>query len=219
MTRARGRTSIGPALRRSATSVALTLIAATSGCARPGTTAPGTPTAESRSLRVEATSYGRPVPRIDSSMMTRRPDGGVDPSCATPPEPWPAPQVSGSQAVPAQPDAAVTEALERRRRNLEAQNPPTPTRGAVLAAAIAGAESCVRALRIEFTLLAAGSGTRPSDDTIRATLRHAGLTSVTVQPGPTFAASTGQACLLGSLTTEKPSFTIAQLGPDGSCHP
>jgi hypothetical protein len=68
-----------------------------------------------------------------------------------------------------------------------------------------------------FQLLTAGSGQPPDDSAVRTALQTAGLQQVWVQPGPAFAGSTGQACVIGAFTADNPTFTIATLNPDGTC--
>jgi hypothetical protein len=106
---------------------------------------------------------------------------------------------------------------QRARRVLAEQHRPTPTRGVVPAAAVPGAEACVYFLRIQFSLLAAGSRAAPAEPAIEAALHSAGLTKIVIHPGPVFAASTGAACVHGSFTAEGPSFVIGPAATDGSC--
>jgi hypothetical protein len=99
---------------------------------------------------------------------------------------------------------------------LEANNTPVPTRGAVKPSVIPAAENCVHLLSLRFSLLAAGDKAL-TEPTVRAELLDAGLTGVIVDPGPTFAASTGQACVVGTFTAGTPIFAITPLAGDGSC--
>jgi hypothetical protein len=109
-------------------------------------------------------------------------------------------------------------ARERARRVLESQQSPYPRRGAVTEAAAAGATACARLLHLEFTLRAAGG--EPLDEAaVRAALRSTGLTKATVEPDLSFATSTGKACILGTITANKPAMTIAPLPRTGSCQP
>jgi hypothetical protein len=110
------------------------------------------------------------------------------------------------------------EALERARLALEAANPPTATRGDVPPGAAAGAELCVTRIRTELSLRTNTGRTEPAPADIRATLDNAGLTEVVVD-GPSFAGSSGQACLLGTSSAGKTTFTIAPLPGDGHCRP
>ena len=112
---------------------------------------------------------------------------------------------------------ATDDAEERRRKALESQQTPVPRRGDVPAAAIPGAEACVRLLQIEFTLQAAATGAAPADAAIQATLLKVGLRKPVVKPGPAFAASTGSACITGTFVGAEPSMTIAPLNPAGAC--
>ena len=112
---------------------------------------------------------------------------------------------------------ATDDAEERRRKALESQQTPVPRRGDVPAAAIPGAEACVRLLQIEFTLQAAATGAAPADAAIQATLLKVGLRKPVVKPGPAFAASTGSACITGTFVGADPSKAIAPLNPAGAC--
>jgi hypothetical protein len=106
---------------------------------------------------------------------------------------------------------------QRARRVLAEQHRPTPTRGVVPTVAIPGAEACVYLLKIQFSLLSAGSRTAPDEQAIEEALSSAGLTKIVVRPGPVFVASTGAACVHGSFTVTGPAFIIGPLGADGSC--
>jgi hypothetical protein len=113
----------------------------------------------------------------------------------------------------------VNDPGQRARRVLAAQHRPTPTRGLVPKAAIAGAEDCVYLLKMQFALLTTGSRTAPDEQAIGVALRSAGLMKIVVDSGPVFAAFTGGACVYGSFTATVPAFIIGQPAPDGSCRP
>ncbi|MCM4081104.1 hypothetical protein [Paractinoplanes hotanensis] len=128
----------------------------------------------------------------------------------------------GARLVPAPEQSAsfdVNDPEQRARRVLAEQHRPIPTRGAVPAAAIAGAEACVHILKLRFSLLTAGSRTAPDKQAIEAALRSAGLTKVVIRSGPIFAASTGDACLHGSFSAAEPAFVIGPPATDGACRP
>jgi hypothetical protein len=109
-------------------------------------------------------------------------------------------------------------ARERRAQVLESQRATFPRRGEIGAAAAAGATECARLLQLEFTLRMAGD--RPLDEVaIRAALRSTGLTKAVIAPGPRFATSTGQACIIGAVTGDGPAMVIAPLPPDHTCRP
>ncbi|GIM91204.1 hypothetical protein Ato02nite_029970 [Paractinoplanes toevensis] len=143
------------------------------------------------------------------------------------PVPVPAPVTSGAadcargpNPVPSlDPSASfdVNDPEQRARRALAEQYRPTPTRGVVPAAAVPGAEACVHFLRMQFSLLAAGSGAAPGEPEVESALRSAGLTRIIVRSGPVFAASAGDACVHGSFTAAGPDFVIAPPAADGSC--
>jgi hypothetical protein len=153
--------------------------------------------------------------------------GSADASHGVPAPVTPAPATSGEVtcaqgATPAQslsPSASfdVNDPGQRARRALAEQNRPTATRGVVPAVAIPGAEACVHVLKIQFSLLTAGSRTAPDEQAVEAALRSAGLTKILIHSGPVFAASTGAACVFGSFTATGPAFTIGPLTTDGSC--
>jgi hypothetical protein len=113
----------------------------------------------------------------------------------------------------------ITDPQQRTRRALAEQFRPTPRRGVVPQAAVPGAEACVHALRIHFSLLASGSRSVPDEPAIDAALRSAGLTKIAVRSGPAFAASTGAACIHGTFTGTGPAFTIGPLTTDNACRP
>jgi hypothetical protein len=229
----RGRAGDGSAPRGlSAACVLLTLTAA-AACARPGDPPGGTPTVTSRTLHASAAPVSPgpgPVPR-PATGVSRRP--GVA-ECAQPAEPVTRPVPShprgagpndagrpraadsiGAGTVPPESDPG---AEERRRRVLESQQSPVPRRGDVPPGAVAGAEECVRLLLQEFTLSSAGSGRAPGEAGIRAALTNAGLLQPVVVPGPAFAASTGEACIVGTFTDGKPAMTLTPLSGT-TCRP
>jgi hypothetical protein len=109
----------------------------------------------------------------------------------------------------------VHDARERARRALVEQYRPTPRRGPVPEEAVPGAEACVHALRITFSLLAAGSATPPDEREVESALRSAGLLDIVVNGE--FAASTGAACIYGTFAADGPAFTIGPLAAAGSC--
>jgi hypothetical protein len=113
----------------------------------------------------------------------------------------------------------VNDPGQRARRVLAEQHRPTPTRGVVPKAAIAGAEACVYLLKMQFALLTAGSRTAPNEQSIEAALRSAGLMKIVVRSGPVFAAFTGGACVYGSFTATVPAFITGPPAADGSCRP
>jgi hypothetical protein len=113
----------------------------------------------------------------------------------------------------------INDPRQRALRVLAEQFRPTPRRGIVPQAAVPGAEACVNALRLEFSLLMSGSRSEPEESAIDRTLRAAGLAKIAVRPGPVFAASTGAACIYGAFTTAGPTFTIGPLGTGSSCSP
>ena len=113
----------------------------------------------------------------------------------------------------------VNDPEQRSRRVLAEQYRPTPRRGVVPESAVPGAEACVLALRMHFTLLTSGSRTVPDERAIGAALSSAGLMKIVVRSGPIFAASTGAACVHGTLTAAGPAFTIGPLAADKSCRP
>jgi hypothetical protein len=108
---------------------------------------------------------------------------------------------------------------QRARRALAEQRRPTPTRGVVAARAIPGAEACVYFLKLQFSLLTAGSRAAPAEPAIETALRSAGLLKIVIRSGPVFAASTGAACVHGSFTAAEPAFVIGPLAAGGSCRP
>ena len=193
-----------------ATSVLLT------SCAGPGNT-PGNPepTPGSVTAVISAANAGsavaapRPVPAPARSGATPARSGAA--SCAQGAMPMPSLDPSTS--------FDVNDPVQRARRALAERHRPTPRRGPVPEAAVPGAEACIYALKLHFSLLTSGSQTVPDNQAIGAALNTAGLTKIVVRPGPTFAASTGAACVHGTFTTTGPAFTIAPLAADGSCPP
>jgi hypothetical protein len=119
----------------------------------------------------------------------------------------------------ATPDVADSEAAERARRALEAANPPIPRRAPVPPEAAAVAEACARKLQPELTLLAASPGGLADDKILRTMLTNAGLTTITIQPGPAFAATAGKACVYGTFPNGKPELSIGPQQPNGTCRP
>ncbi|RSM48833.1 hypothetical protein DMB66_45895 [Actinoplanes sp. ATCC 53533] len=115
--------------------------------------------------------------------------------------------------------SAESDAAARARRALEAANPPIPRRGPVRDDAAAIAESCVRTLRLELTLLTGGRGGRPGEPALLRTLTSKGLSGITVGKESAFAASTGTACVYGTFTAEGPELTIGPLAANDTCHP
>jgi hypothetical protein len=111
----------------------------------------------------------------------------------------------------------VNDPEQRARRVLEQQFRPTPRRGVVPEAAVPGAEACVYALKLTFSLLAHGSGIAPDASDVETALHSAGLTEVDVRSGPAFAASTGAACIYGKFTAAAPAFNIGPSAADGTC--
>lgn len=109
------------------------------------------------------------------------------------------------------------EAREQARRALMEQRRQIPRRGAVPEAAVPGAEACVHALEIHFSLLMRGSREAPGEPEIDAALRSAGLTEIVVSPRPSFAGSTGAACVYGSFTAAGPEFVIGPAAPGRPC--
>lgn len=222
----------------------LTVAAAAGACARPGDTPAGTPSDTTVSAVPGTPEFG-PVP-APATQVSRRPGeagcarvpepiekpipsgsgvhpGRVDPDPADAGRVDPDPADPGRVGHPrgAGPNdagpASTADAEERRRRVLRSQHSPVPRRGDVPAAAVPAAERCIRLLQQEFSLRTAGSGTAPGEEAVRATLTGAGLAGVTVRPGPSFAASTGEVCILGTFTGETPAFTIGALAADRSC--
>jgi hypothetical protein len=86
-------------------------------------------------------------------------------------------------------------------------------------AAVPGAEACVQALEIRFSLLMRGSRAAPDESTIDSALRSVGLTDVVIGPESSFAASTGSACVYGTFTPAGPDFAIGPASAGRSCHP
>lgn len=111
----------------------------------------------------------------------------------------------------------VDDPQQRARRTLAEQHRPTPTRGPVPPDAVPGAEACVTALKLHFSLLTSGSTRVPDERAISGALSSAGLTKIAVRPGPAFAGSTGAACVHGTYSTAGPAFTIGLPAADGSC--
>ena len=199
----------------------LVLTASLAACARPGDTPAGTPAAASR----PATLWASPAPaqpELIGSALARpaligsapgrvklRPGAVCDGRVGKTPRPattTPDPQLT-----------AESEAAARSRRALEAANPPIPRRGPVRGDAAAVAESCVRTLRLELTLLTGGRGGRPGEPALMRALTSQGLSGITVGNGSAFAASTGTACVYGTFTAEGPELSIGPLATNGTC--
>jgi hypothetical protein len=174
----------------------------TTGCAAVDSAGPpdGAP-------RTAAASIAVPTPEI--SVVGASPVRAPTPSCVRDAEPVPAPGPSAS--------VVLTDREQRARRALAAQRRPTATRGVVPKDAIPGAEACIQFLRMQFSLLSAGSRTSPDPTAVEAALHSAGLTTIVVGRGPVFSASTGAACLHGDLSVPEPAFIIGPLAADGSC--
>ncbi len=155
------------------------------------------------------------LPTAPPGVVPPAPEGGTTPEDRGATD---HPRGSGpNDAGPRTTDAA--DAAERRRRALASQRSPVPHRGAVPPAAVPGAERCILVLRRQFALRVAGSGRAPADADIHTTLANAGLTGITVRPGSSFAASTGEVCILGAFTAGEPAFTIGAFADDRSCPP
>jgi hypothetical protein len=181
------------------------------GCA---TTNPGGPDDAHRTVTVVGStdaSHGVPAPVASA---VRAP---VIPAPATSGEATCAQGATPAQSLDPSASFDLNDPGQRARRVLAEQNGPTATRGVVPKVAIPGAEACVHALKIQFSLLAAGSRTAPDEQAIEAALRSAGLTKVLIHSGPVFAASTGAACVFGSFTATGPAFIVGPLTTDGSC--
>jgi hypothetical protein len=181
------------------------------GCARPGDLQAGSPEAAPGSVTVVVSAAGAASPAVPAPVpasMTPAPSGKA--SCAM-----------AATAMPSVDPSASFDINDPRQRALRelAQQQPTPQRGVVPQAAVPGAEACVHALNIRFTLLTSGSRTVPDEQAIDETLRAAGLTNIVIRSGPAFAASTGAACIYGTFTTAEPAFAIGPPTTDGSCRP
>jgi hypothetical protein len=111
----------------------------------------------------------------------------------------------------------ISDPGQRALRALAEQHRPTPRRGSVPEAAVPGAEACVYALKLRFSLLAAGSSDVPGRREIDTSLRSAGLTKIVFRSESSFAASTGTACVYGSFPGSEPEFVIGAPAADGSC--
>jgi hypothetical protein len=234
MTHPRGRTGHGPALRgvRAAACVAVALAGAVGGCARPGDNPSGTP---ERSVTVVASAA--PGPRASGAVtglvpgtvtggcggtgVVARPTGS--PGRRAPAAPSPPGAPSGSPIPPAAPSGSPVEptmgaedARDRARRVLEQQRSHIPRHSDVPADVAARAAECVVLLRAELSLRRAAHGTLTPDD-VRAALTAARLTGAVVHRDLRFAASTGEACVVG--TADPAEAAIAPLPPDGGCRP
>jgi len=186
--------------------VAVALLAA-AGCARPGNTPGGTPTAPPAELHASVAAVNPAVPAPEQPRLAPSRSLTVPPGvarCALPVVAVPKP---GTTAGP-------EEAQERARRALESQRATFPVRGKVPAAAVPGATECARRLQLELTLR------RPLDEAnVRAALTSTGLTKAVVEPGPRFATSTGLACIVGTVTADEAAMVITPLPADRACRP
>ncbi|WP_412746438.1 hypothetical protein [Krasilnikovia sp. MM14-A1004] len=117
------------------------------------------------------------------------------------------------------PSIDINDPRQRALLTLAQQYHPVPRRGVVPEAAVPGAEACVNALTMQFVLLAGGSRAVPDRRAVDAALRSAGLVDIVVRAGPTFAASTGAACVYGRFSAAGPAFEIGPPATDGSCRP
>jgi hypothetical protein len=182
------------------------------GCARPDDIAAGSPEAAPSRITVVVSAAGGAsavVPPPVPASITPAPALSGEASCARAAMPMPSVDPSAS--------FDINDPRQRALRMLAEQYRPTPRRGAVPQAAVPGAEACVHALSIEFTLLASGSRAVPDEREIDEALRAAGLMKIFVRSGPAFAASTGAACVYGTFTEAGPAFTIGPPAIDGSC--
>ena len=175
---------------------------------------------------------GRPQPsaRPDRAVVAS-PIGVAAPQGASSVLPSAGPSSPGSGgaacARTAMPNPAVSpartlganDAREEARRALLRQQVATPRRGPVPDAAVPGAEACIHALEIQFALLMRGSGKKPDQATIESALRSAGLTEVATGSATTFAASTGAACVYGTVTPTGPEFAIGPVLAGRPCLP
>jgi hypothetical protein len=186
--------------------VAMALIAA-AGCARPGNTPGGTPTAPPAERQASVVAVNPAVPAPQQARLAPSRSLAVRPGiarCALPVVAVPKP---GTTAGP-------NEAQERARRALESQRATFPVRGRVPAAAVPGAIECARLLQLELTLR------RPLDEAkVQAALTSAGLTKAVVEPGPRFATSTGLACIVGTVAADQAAMVITPMPADRSCRP
>jgi hypothetical protein len=85
--------------------------------------------------------------------------------------------------------------------------------------AVPGAEACVHALEIQFSLLMRGSRETPDEPSIDSALRSVGLTKIVIGSESSFAASTGAACVYGTVTTAGPDFAIGPATAGRPCLP
>jgi hypothetical protein len=172
----------------------------------------------------------QPAVAVPKPATTPRPDA-ARPGAARPNPAQPgAAQPGAAQPGAAQPGPVGTHprgsgandagsAQERAQRALDAQlRAAFPTRGPVPEAVAKRAAECARLLQIDLTLRTADG--RPVDDkAVRAALAATGLTKAVVEPGPRFATSTGEACIIGTVTKGKPAMVIAPLPKGGTCRP
>jgi hypothetical protein len=185
------------------------------GCAgnNPAGPSEGTPRTVTVVVSATAASPGGPAPVASAARVPAIPASAMsgEATCAWGARPMPSLDPSAS--------FDVNDPGQRARRVLAEQHRPTPTRGVVPKAGIAGAEACVYLLRTQFALLTTGSRTAPDERAIEVALRSAGLTNIVVRSGPVFAAFTGGACVYGSFTATVPAFIIGPSTAAGSCRP
>ncbi|WP_189079740.1 hypothetical protein [Mangrovihabitans endophyticus] len=168
----------------------------------------------------------RPRPGVASCVQQntsiRRPSAGMTrPAPARPAPARPAP--NRPAPAPIGPSSAGTgvvdlgDPAERARLVIEAQRSGIPRRGDIADEAADGAIDCVIALQAELTLRQAAG--QPMDrDAVRAVLARAGLFKPDISARGDFAASTGGACVLGTMAGGKPVLSVAPLPPEGPCH-
>jgi hypothetical protein len=191
-----------------AVAVAVALIAA-AGCARPGNTPVGTPTAPPAERHASVVAVNPAVSAPEQPSLAPSRSLAVRPGvarCALPVVAVPKPGTTAG--------AGADEAQERARRALESQRATFPVRAEVPAAAVPGAIECARLLQLELTLR------RPLDEAnVQAALTSTGLTKAVVEPGPRFATSTGLACIVGTVTGDEAAMVITPLPADRTCRP
>jgi hypothetical protein len=180
------------------------------GCAHPGSSAQTAPSRVTVAVSAEGATSDAAPSAVRASPIPAPAQSGQA-SCAQGAKPMPSLDPSDS--------FDVNDPQQRARRVLAEQHRPTPQRGVVPQAAVPGAEACVYALKLTFSLLTAGTRTVPDRQEIDTALRSAGLTKIVIHPGPSFAASTGAACVYGTFAATGPSFAIGPLASDGSCRP
>jgi hypothetical protein len=184
------------------------------GCAGAGTFPASSPKATSTSVTIVASAAPAAPRAVPVPVPTSRlpaPAQSGEASCTR-----------GARPIPSlDPSASfdINDPRQRARRALAEQYTPAPRRGVVRETAVPGAEACIYALKLHFSLLMTGSRTVPDDEAIRAALSSAGLTKIVVRPGAVFAASTGAACVYGTVTASGPAFTIGPSAADDTCRP